>query len=127
MGSTRPEVAVPRWGEIWEVDFGVPIGHEQGKRRPALVVSSDWFNRTRAELVVVCPLSTRLHEVGTHVRVDPPEGGLDTSSDVMIEHLRSVASERLVSDTPRGTLEAVTMEDVVKRLKVLMLLGRRGV
>ncbi len=31
----------PRWGEVWDVDFGFPIGHEQDLKRPALVVSSE--------------------------------------------------------------------------------------
>jgi len=118
--------AAPRWAEIWDVDFGLPIGHEQGKHRPALVVSSDWFNRTRAELVVVCPLSTTLRALGTHLRIDPPEGGLDSPSDVMVEHIRSVALDRLIGQAPRGTVSDAVMDDVLKRLKVLVLMGRRG-
>lgn len=117
-------MTAPRWGEVWDADFGVPVGHEQGRRRPTLVVSSDWFNRTRAGLVVVCPLSTTIRELGTHVRVEPPEGGLETPSDVMIEHLRAVSAERLVGGA-RGEVSEATMEDVVKRLKVLLFLGRK--
>ena len=118
--------ASPRWAEIWNVDFGVPIGHEQGKRRPALVVSSDWFNRTRAERVVLCPLSTTIRPIGTHVRIDPPEGGVDRPSDIMVEHVRSVALDRLTGPAPKGAVSDEVMDDVLKRLKVLVLLGRRS-
>ncbi|MEX0790499.1 MAG: type II toxin-antitoxin system PemK/MazF family toxin, partial [Actinomycetota bacterium] len=34
-------------GELWWVDFGEPAGSEPGYRRPAAVVSSDRFNRSR--------------------------------------------------------------------------------
>lgn len=111
----------PRWGEIWDVDFGVPLGHEQGKRRPALVVSSDWFNESRAELTIVVPLSKTIRSLGTHVRIDPPEGGVDVPSDIMCEHVRSISHARF--DEQRGRVNPTTMDDVVKRLKVLFLLG----
>jgi mRNA interferase MazF len=118
-------VPPPRWGEVWTVDLGEPIGHEQGRQRPAVVVSSDWFNETRAELHVVLPLSTKLRQLGTHLLIDPPEGGLDEPSDVMCEHIRAVSRERLLAR--RGKLDEATMVEVLKRLKVLLLLGpQRG-
>ncbi|WP_462186821.1 type II toxin-antitoxin system PemK/MazF family toxin [Frankia sp. CcWB2] len=43
----------PRRGEVWLVDFGEPIGHEQGLCRPAVVVSADRLNRSRSD----CPSS----------------------------------------------------------------------
>ena len=103
------------------MDFGVPLGHEQGKRRPALVVSSDWFNESRAELTIVVPLSSTIRRLGTHVRIEPPEGGVEVPSDIMCEHVRSVSLTRF--EEQRGRVDGTTMDDVVKRLKVLFLLG----
>jgi mRNA interferase MazF len=117
-------VADPRWGEVWNVDFGVPKGHEQGAERPAVVVSSDWFNKTKAELHVVVPFSKTIRAIGTHFKVDPPEGGLDVPSDAMCEHIRSVSADRFASK--RGALEGETMDELVKRLKVLLLMGQKG-
>jgi mRNA interferase MazF len=114
----------PRWGEVWDVDFGVPSGHERGATRPAVVVSADWFNKTRAELHLVIPFSSTIRQIGTHWKVEPPEGGLDSPSDAMCEHLRSVAADRFVER--RGKLEPTTMEELMKRLKVLLLMGRKG-
>ena len=34
-------------GEVWWIDFGEPVGSEPAYLRPALVVSSDRFNRSR--------------------------------------------------------------------------------
>ena len=114
----------PQWAEVWDVDFGQPIGHEQGARRPALVVSADWFNGTRADLHVVIPISKRIQALGTHLTIHPPEGGLDVPSDVMCEHIRSVSGERFIRK--RGVLADEAMDEVMKRLKVLLLLGRKG-
>src|SRR5664280_2811918 len=49
---------VARRGEVWLVDFGTPVGHEQGFQRPAVVVSDDRLNGSRAELVIVIPTIT---------------------------------------------------------------------
>jgi hypothetical protein len=67
-------VASPRRGEVWPVDLNPPRGHEQAGRRPALVVPADAFNRSRAGLVMVVPLTTRARGIPTHVEVRPPEG-----------------------------------------------------
>lgn len=40
---------------MW-VDFGLPFGHEQAGRRPALVVSPRSYNE-RSSLIVVCPIT----------------------------------------------------------------------
>lgn len=117
-------MADPLWGEVWNVDFGVPKGHEQGAERPAVVVSSDWFNKTKAELHVVVPLSSKIRSIGTHFRIDPPEGGVDVPSDAMCEHIRSVSADRFASK--RGALDVKTMDELIKRLKVLLLMGQKG-
>ena len=49
---------VPRAGDIIWLDFDPQIGREQAKRRPALVVTEESFNRASG-LVVVCPLTSR--------------------------------------------------------------------
>ncbi len=114
----------PRWGEVWNVDFGVPEGHEQGAHRPAVVVSADWFNKTRAELHVVVPFSKQIRGIGTHLKIDPPDGGLDVASDAMCEHIRSVSTGRFASK--RGSLDQTTMDELMKRVKVLLLMGPKG-
>lgn len=112
-------MSTPRWGEVWDVDFGNPIGHEQGLKRPAVVVSADWFNETRAELHFVVPISKTLRGIGTHYRIDSPAGGLEVDSEAMCEHLRSVAIERFVKK--RGELERSQMDELAKRIKLLIL------
>jgi len=44
-----------RW-DVVDVDFGTPVGHEQAKLRPALIVSHDGLNHN-ADLATVCPIT----------------------------------------------------------------------
>jgi mRNA interferase MazF len=113
-------MSAPRWSEVWDVDFGNPVGHEQGNQRPAVVVSADWFNATRAELHLVVPISKTLRgNIGTHYRINAPDGGLDVDSEAMSEHLRSVSEKRFIKK--RGELDRSQMDEITKRIKLLIL------
>ena len=86
----------PRKGEIWVVDFGKPMGHEQGFTRPAVVVSSDRMNSTRAGLVIVVPLTTTQRDVPSQIAIEPNGTGLRDESYAKVEDIKSVSVERLV-------------------------------
>jgi mRNA interferase MazF len=105
-------------GEVWQVDLEPIRGHEQGGRRPALVVSSDNLNHGPAGLVVLLPFTTVEKRIPLHVPVEPPEAGLRRRSFVKIEDIRSVSIARL--GRRLGTVSAQTMEAVETRLRVLL-------
>ena len=44
-------------GEVWWIDFGEPVGSEPAHLRPALIVSSDRFNRSRIAAVIVSAIT----------------------------------------------------------------------
>lgn len=67
-------------GEIWWVDFGVPLGSEAGHRRPALVVQSDIFNNSRLNTTIVVPLTTNL------TLADFPGNALLRKEDTGLKH-----------------------------------------
>lgn len=77
------------------VDLGEPIGHEQGFRRPAVVLSVDRFNRTAAGVVLVVPVTSTRRGIPLHVEIEPGGSGLDRVSYAKIEDLRSVSTLRL--------------------------------
>ena len=108
----------PSRGEVWEVDFGRPRGHEQGGRRPALVVSADRLNRGPAGLTIVVPMTTQAKGIRFHVEVEPPEGGLRERSFVKPEDVRSVSLDRLGRRI--GAVSAGTLATVESRLRVLL-------
>ena len=107
-----------RRGEIWLVDFGDPIGHEAGFRRPALVVSDDSVNRGPAGVVIVVPI-TSTHRVNpVHVEIEPGESGLDVVSYARCQDVRSLSDARLIGR--RGQASVAVMFRVERALGWLL-------
>lgn len=107
-------------GEIWSVNFEPVVGHEQGRTRPALIVSNDQFNNGPATLVVAIPLTTKERaRMPLRVRIDPPEGGVTAPSWAICEAVRSISKDRL-SGTAWGSVSSDTMASVEYRLKTLL-------
>lgn len=50
--------SVPDAGEVLWVDFGRPMGREQGGRRPALVLTPREYNLV-SSVLIVCPITRR--------------------------------------------------------------------
>jgi mRNA interferase MazF len=111
-------VAKPSRGEVWFTDFGDPIGHEQGWRRPCLIVSVDGLNHGPAGLAIVLPITSVEKGIPYHVEVNPPEGGLKARSFIKCEDVRSISTDRLIK--PFGTVTPATLSEVGYRLRVLL-------
>ena len=94
-------------GEVWLVDFGTPIGTEQAGRRPAVVVSADRLNESRAGVVIVVPCTTTRRNLPSHVEIEPDTSGLSKVSYAKCEDIKSVSDQRLV-----GRLGAVNNESL---------------
>jgi len=77
---------VPRKGDIVYLDFDAQAGHEQRRRRPALVVSNDVFNQ-RTGLCIACPITSTSRGFPLHL---PLPEGLSVTGFVMIEQVMSV-------------------------------------
>jgi mRNA interferase MazF len=90
-------MTVAHRGELWLVDFGEPIGHEQGYRRPAVVVSAERMNASRAGLVIVVPVTSTRRGLPSHVEIEADAtSGLRQTSYAKAEDIKSVSVERLV-------------------------------
>lgn len=97
--GTASTLTDARRGEIWLIDLGEPIGPEQGWSRPALVISSDHWNR-HAATVTVLPLTRTQHGLPTRVEIEPDGvNGLDSTSYARCEDIRSISERRLVHRT----------------------------
>jgi mRNA interferase MazF len=104
-----------RRGDIYLCDFGNPMGHEQGFRRPALIVSHDEL--TRYGLPVVLPVTRTKRGYPTHVELD---GVLPVTSYVQCEQIRTVSSERMIR--PLGSINEVALmhiEEILRRILML--------
>jgi len=76
---------VPRAGDLIWLDFDPQAGREQAKRRPALVVTEQSYNRASG-LVVVCPLTSRRkpYPFALPVTVDNVDGA------VLVDQVKSL-------------------------------------
>jgi len=72
-------------GDIVFIDFDPQVGHEQAKRRPALVLTDQRYNRTSG-LTVVCPLTSKRipYPFALPIKVDTVEGA------VLVDQLKSI-------------------------------------
>jgi mRNA interferase MazF len=105
--------------QVWLADFDPVEGHEPSGRRPALVLSVDSFNASRADLVTVLPMTSRARPNNPfRVEVRPPEGGLSAVSYVIGEQTRTVSIRRLVKVL--GTVSESTMTKVADVVCVVL-------
>lgn len=102
---TRPPLAP---GQVWFVDFESVRGREQGKDRPALIVSSEFhLALTASQLVSVLPLTTVDRPGWLHRIPIAASGGW-----VITEQIRTVAAARLRRFAPEIALSAPELADV---------------
>ena len=73
-------------GDLYWVDFGVPVGSAAGFRRPALVLQSDEYNATALNTVVVVPFTSNLNLVDykPNVYVSAEDSGLSKNSVAIV-------------------------------------------
>jgi mRNA interferase MazF len=99
--------------------FDSVLGHERGRLRPALIVSADWFNASRAELITVHPITSQPKRLPpSRVRMVPPEGGLRVESWVICEQVRTLSKQRLASRL--GVASLATMRAVADNLRLVL-------
>ena len=87
----------PKRGEVWIVNFDPTIGSEIKKTRPAVVLQNDVGNRYSA-VTIVAAISTQTDKdlYPTEVLIKTPEGGLEKSSVVLLNQIRTIDKKRLI-------------------------------
>lgn len=105
-------------GQVWFVDFDPVRGREQGKDRPALVVSSHFhLDVTLGHLASVLPL-TSVERRGWRHRVHVSSGG----GWVITEQIRTVAAARFRRPAPEITLSEDEVDEVRYVLAQMLIL-----
>ena len=107
-----------RRAEVWLVDFGDPIGREQAGRRPAVVVSADALNDSRAGVVVVVPTTTTARGLPSHIEIDPDVSGLNETCYAKCEDVKSISDQRLIARLGFAGEEA--MFQIARALRFLL-------
>src|SRR5262249_43287658 len=84
-----------RTGEIWLAQLDPVVGHEQGGRRPVVVISSNGFHALPIDMVVVVPLTSHDRGLVTQPRISNPRSGLSRASFARPEDMRAIDANRL--------------------------------
>jgi mRNA interferase MazF len=108
----------PSRGEIWQVDLNPVVGHEQGERRPALVVSVDALNHGPSGLISVVPITGTIRNIPIHVLVRRGQGGLTKDSRILCDQVRTLARERFIRRY--ASVDAAVMAEVEEKLRIVL-------
>jgi mRNA interferase MazF len=111
-----PDRRSPRRGELWSADLNPRRGTESGKRRPVIIIQSDFLNATGHQSKWVLPCTTRI--TGESIlRVVLPKGmaGNDRDCEVMIDQSRAIDDTRFVK--PLGRVPSSIMREVSEKLR----------
>ena len=112
-----PRSPNPSRGDVWLVSLDPTIGHEVQKTRPAVVISSNIYNRYNW-VVVVMPLTSHDTEEYDQVLIKPPEGGVTAASVTLPDQIRAVDRGRLVKRL--GRVGEEKMRRIDRSLRIVL-------
>ncbi len=96
--------------EIWYADLNPVKGNEQAGYHPVVIISGNLLNKY-LNIVVVCPLTTKIKNYKGNLVLKPTEqNGLDNTSEILTFHVRSISKDSLVRKT--GTISENELEQI---------------
>jgi mRNA interferase MazF len=100
-------------GDVLLADLDPVAGHEQGGRRPVLVLSGPSYNELRNEQLIVAAITSRQRALPFHIPVGA-DCGLRVPSWVQSESVRAISVQRVI--TRLGRAHPETVADVRNRV-----------
>lgn len=96
-------------GEIWYANLNPIKGQEQAGIRPVVIISGNLLN-THLNLVICCPLTTKIKNYKGNVVLKPSsKNKLKQTSEILTFHVRSISKERLTKK-----IGDITTDDIHK-------------
>lgn len=116
MKSGKPtKIYIPERGDIVKLDFSPHLGHEQGFKRPAIILSPSQYNKL-ASLAVMCPITE--HSKGYPFEVELLEG-MKTIGVVLSDQIKSFDwKARKIKFVEKAPTEL--LEEVLAKLEALL-------
>ena len=106
----------PKRGEIWLVSLDPVVGHEMGKKRPALVISNDRNNQF-AETVTVIPITSKTEKIYPfETFLSAQETNLPKDSKAKSNQIRTVDKKRLVKVLSK--VQEQTLREIEKAILI---------
>jgi mRNA interferase MazF len=95
---TAQQIIQPLREEIYLVNFDPTIGSEISKTRPALIIQNNIANRSSPIIIIIAAITSKFDDrlYPTEVLIEPPEGGLKTTSVILLNQVRSINKQRLI-------------------------------
>ena len=85
-----------RQGEIWYANLSPSKGSEKAGLRPLVIISGNLLNE-HLQVVITCPLTTKVKNYKGNVVLEPNDRNkLTKSSEILTFHIRSVSKDRLL-------------------------------
>lgn len=110
-------IVLPIRGDIYLVNFDPTIGSEINKTRPALIIQNNIANEN-SPITIVAAITSKFDDrlYPTEVQLDPPEGGLKTSSVVLLNQIRSIDRQRLIKKI--GAISVDKLHEVDRAIQI---------
>ena len=109
MATKRGDEFVPERGDVVWLEFDPQAGHEQARRRSALVLSPGAYNK-RVGLALVCPLTSQVKGYPFEVAV-PPASGSRLVGVILADQIKSLdwraRQAALLARVPESTVSEV--------------------
>lgn len=93
-------------GDVLLADLNPVAGHEQGGRRPVLVLSGRSYNELRNEQLIVAAITSRQRGLPFHISIGD-DCGLRAQSWVQAESVRAISAERVITQLGRAGPQTV--------------------
>lgn len=94
-------------GDIIIINFNPQQGHEQAGKRPAVVVSNNFFN-AKSNMTLVCPITNTNNNYPLHIPLDE---GTRTKGVILCEHIKALditaRQYKIVEHLPKDILQEV--------------------
>lgn len=94
-------------------------GHEQGNKRPVLIIQNDKGNKN-SETTIIAPITTHSREFITHVYCK--KCSLDYRSQILLEQIRTIDKSRIGNYI--CTLNSDVMSEVDEKIKISLALNK---
>lgn len=83
--------------EIWLANLDPSFGTEAGKKRPVIIVQTDYLNNYHTS-TIVCPTTTNITNgtVLTRISLTAGDGNLSKDCDIMLDQIRAIDNIRFI-------------------------------
>jgi mRNA interferase MazF len=107
-----------RQGEIWYTNLNPVKGSEQAGFRPVVILSGNLLNQ-HLPIVIVAPLTTKIKNYKGNPVIEPKEeNGLKARSELLVFHVRSISSDRLIEKA--GSVDKGELMQAIKTLNDIL-------